>query len=211
MRLLGGRLNLSAYGIKLTTDECLALSRFGLALTNEERALRIVDEDDLPSMPGLSKTLVLDSSDRQIFETASPDAALLRLTGHLHYRTAAQKAGVRALLTQPSGSGLMVSMPTGSGKSLLFQIAALFEREVTPGACAIVITPTIALALDHERTLSGLIGLSGSRALTGDTSVVEAEEIINGFRRGMVPVLLLSPEKALSSSLLQHLLEAARA
>ncbi len=55
----------------------------------------------------------------------------------------------------------MVSMPTGSGKSLLFQIAASFERETTPGACAIVITPTVALALDHERTLSGLKRIGG--------------------------------------------------
>ena len=54
----------------------------------------------------------------------------------------------------------MVSMPTGSGKSMLFQIAANFEREHTPGACAIVITPTVALALDHERTLSSLRGLA---------------------------------------------------
>nr|WP_281431723.1 DEAD/DEAH box helicase [Rhodomicrobium vannielii] len=191
----------------LTPDERAALVRFGLALTNEETVLRIVDEEDPPSLSGLSLALVLDSQSRQTFKAASPDAVLLRLTKHTHYRTAAQKSAVRALLTQPAGSGLMVSMPTGSGKSLLFQIAAKFERETTPGACAIVITPTIALAIDHQRTLSKLSGLEGSRALTGETPPAEAEAIVNGFRRGTVPILFLSPEKAVN--VLKHLVEAA--
>ncbi len=100
-------------------------------------------------------------------------------------------------------------MPTGSGKSLLFQIAANYEREIQSGACSIVITPTIALALDHERTLSGMRGLERSKALTGDTPPADSEAIINDFRRGQVPILLLSPEKALSNSILQYLVEAA--
>ena len=154
--------NLNAFSITLSQDECAEFVRFGLALTNKDTALRIVDEEDLSSLGGLSAALVLYSRSRQVFEVAPPDAVLLRLTKHPHYRIAAQKAAVRALLTQPAGSGLMVSMPTGSGKSLLFQIAASFERETTPGACAIVITPTVALALDHERTLSGLNGLEAA-------------------------------------------------
>jgi ATP-dependent DNA helicase RecQ len=208
-RLFGGRIDLSNHSIAVTPEERADFVRFGLALTNQDMALRIVDEEDLPSLPGLSNALVLDSQSRQVFEPAPPDAVLLRLTKHPHYRIAAQKAAVRALLTQPPGSGLMVSMPTGSGKSLLFQIAANFERESTPGGCAIVITPTVALALDHERTLSGLSGLEASRALTGDTPPTEAEAIVNGFRRGTVPILLLSPEKALNPSILRHLVETA--
>ena len=208
-RLLGGRLDLGTYSITLRPDERAGLIRFGLALTNEDKALRIIAEEDLPSIKGLSAALVLDGRPRQVFEAASPDAVLLRLTKHSNYRCAAQKAAVRALLTQPAGSGLMVSMPTGSGKSLLFQIAAMFEREITPGACALVITPTVALALDHQRTLSGMSGLKGSRALTGDTPPADGEAIVSGFRRGTVPILLLSPEKALNPSILRHLVEAA--
>jgi ATP-dependent DNA helicase RecQ len=207
--LLGGRLELKAHSIALVSDERASLFRFGLAMTNEDTALRIVDEEDPPSLRGLSTALALDSRPRRAFEAASPDAVLLRLTRHLNYRCAAQKAAVRAVLTLPPGSGMMVSIPTGSGKSVLFQIAANFEREVTPGACAIVITPTIALALDHERTLSSVSGLEGSRALTGDTPRAQAEAIMNGFRRGTVPILLLSPEKALSSNVLKYLVEAA--
>ncbi|MGS0649094.1 DEAD/DEAH box helicase [Komagataeibacter melomenusus] len=209
VRLRGGRLDLSALPFFLNEAERFQLGRFGLALTSGEGALRIVTGDDGCGPDGLAQAMMLDERPRQVFEPAAPDAVLLRLTRHASYRTAAQKAAVRALLTQPGGSGLMVSMPTGAGKSLLFQIAACFERERTPGSCALVIIPTIALALDHERTLSAMKGLEGSRALTGSMSAAETEEIINGFCRGEVPILLTSPEKVLSPWLLQSLPEVA--
>src|SRR3546814_3055811 len=75
---------------------------------------------------------------------------------------------LRALLTMPPRGGLMVCMPTGSGKSLLFQLDALHGRSLEPASCIAVITPTVALALDHARTLSTVPGLERSRALTGD-------------------------------------------
>lgn len=209
IRLKGGRIDLDALPLDLTLDDCALLGRFGLARTNSDTALRIVDEDDQPGLDGLTAAMRFDSIPRHAYEPASPDGVLLRLSQHERYRTIAQKAATRALLTQPPGSGLMVSMPTGSGKSLLFQIAANFERETQPGACAIVITPTVALALDHERTLSGMRGLEASKALTGDTPFAESEAIINGFRRGEIPLVLLSPEKALNPALLDHLVEAA--
>ncbi|MES3100514.1 helicase-related protein [Sphingomonas faeni] len=100
-------------------------------------------------------------------------------------------------------------MPTGAGKSLLFQLAALHGRRHRPGACVIVITPTIALALDHERTLATMSGLEGSRALTGDLTPDAAGQVIAGFRRGEVPILLISPEKALQEAIIPSLIEAA--
>ncbi|WP_342657227.1 helicase-related protein [Sphingomonas sp. NY01] len=209
IRLKGGRLDLDRLPAPLTLDDFALLGRFGLARTNSDTAVRIVDEEDQPGLDGCQAALRFDSAPRHAYEPASPDGVLLRLSQHQCYRTVAQKAATRALLTQPPGSGLMVSMPTGAGKSLLFQIAANFERETEAGACAIVITPTVALALDHERTLSGMRGLEASKALTGDTPFAEAEVIINGFRRGAIPLLLLSPEKALSPGLLDHLVEAA--
>ncbi|MCT7376361.1 DEAD/DEAH box helicase [Chelativorans salis] len=209
IRLRGGRIDLSDLDRPLTLDEFALLSRFGLAQTNSERSLRIIDEEDAHDLIGLGAAFKFDAVPRQAYEPATPDGVLLRLTNHSRYRTATQKAATRALLTQPPGSGLLVSMPTGSGKSLLFQIAANFEREIHSGACAIVVTPTIALALDHERTLSGMTGLEHSKALTGDTPPAETEAIINDFRRGQVPILLLSPEKALNPSILQYLVEAA--
>jgi ATP-dependent DNA helicase RecQ len=207
VRLCGGRLDLNESGLVLSEEEHRLLPRFGLALGGEREALRLLTEPE--AVPGLDAASQLDTRSRQAFAPAPADGILLRLTPHCLYQSEGQKAAVRALLTQPSGSGLMVSMPTGSGKSLLFQLAVRLGRTRQPGACAIVITPTIALALDHARTLSGMAGLEASRALTGDTPAEETQAIVDAFRRGEVPVLLLSPEKALSPGLFRYLLEAA--
>src|SRR5262249_2212660 len=58
-------------------------------------------------------------------------------------------------------------------------------------------TPTVALALDHARTLSTIPGLERSRALTGELKPAERDELLAEFRRGEIPVLFLSPEYAL--------------
>ena len=207
-RLRGGRLDFRAVGVPPIQVDAAVLTRFGLAMSDAATVRLVVDAED-EGLQGLVAATALDAEPRQVFEPAAADGVLLKLTDHERYRSAAQKSAARALLTQPPGSGLMVSMPTGSGKSLLFQIAALQGRRTQPGACVVVITPTIALAMDHARTLSGMRGLEESRALTGDTAPAEANAIVDAFRRGEIPVLLLSPEKALNPALAAHLAEAA--
>ncbi|PDQ20113.1 hypothetical protein CN311_15970 [Mesorhizobium sanjuanii] len=128
------------------------------------------------------------------------DAVLLRHTPYPFYRTAAQKAGLRALLTMPDGGALMVSMPTGSGKSLLFQLDALRSRASEPNSCSVVITPTVSLALDHARTLSKMPGLEHSQALIGDMKDQQRDELLNAFRRGEIPILIMSPEFAFGAA-----------
>ncbi|MDI1328243.1 MAG: helicase-related protein [Brevundimonas sp.] len=206
VRLCDGLLDIASEGVTLTQEDEGQLGRFGLARSGAGH-VRLVSE--ALALDGLAEALTLDQRNRQAFEAAAPDGVLIRSSQHKAYRHAAQKASVRAMLTQPDGSGLMVSMPTGSGKSLLFQIAALEGRRRDPGVCVLVITPTIALALDHARSLAAVPGLEGSRALTSDTGVAESAAIIDAFRRGEVPVLLLSPEKALSPALADYLAECA--
>lgn len=199
-RLQHGRLRLSDETLHLSANELRSLSRFGLALTSDGSALRLTDEQDDQAPQGYSDAEALDSRPRAVFAPASPDAVLLRHSTHSVYRSPAQKAAVRALLTMPAGAGLMVSMPTGSGKSLLFQLASRFWRAEAPGSCVIVITPTVALALDHARTLSGIPGLERSRAFSSDLSAEARDQLLASFRRGEIPVLLLSPEAALGSA-----------
>lgn len=195
-RLNDGRLDLDRESLCLSAEEMSLLFRFGLACS-ERRHLRILDERGLPNVPaGYSRAERPDLEPRRGWQGATPDGALLRLTRHQAYSTAAQKAAARAILTMPSGAGLLVCMPTGSGKSLLFQLDALRCREEVPGNCLVVITPTVALALDHERTLSTIPGLERSRALTGDLVGQERTELLDALRRGEVPVMFMSPELA---------------
>ena len=209
-RLHDGGLSLVAEGISLRPEEEALLDRFFMAKSHDSAFLRLVHDglDDVVS--GLAAVLPIDAKSRRLFQPAVADAVLRRLTTYADYQSQTQKAAVRALLTMPSGSALMVSMPTGSGKSLLFQIAPLWWAEQNPGACVVVITPTIALAEDHERTLGGIPALASSRAISSSVIGVERRAILDSFRRGEVPILLLSPEAALGAEVQEVLLEAAQ-
>lgn len=196
-RLSHGMLRIEEEGIELSTDERRLLRRFGLDLSDARLTLDAAPRS-LP--PTFHEAMRLDSSERRPYASSPPDAALLLASNHGSYRCETQKAAFRAMLTMPPTATLMVSMPTGTGKSLLFQAAPQAWPSSGTG-CIVVITPTIALALDHERTLRTIIGLETSRAFTGQLSAEERDEVLNAFRRGDVPILLMSPEMAMGAAM----------
>lgn len=208
-RLSDGQAVLPFPGSGLSLSDLQMLGRFGLQAreaSGDRFRTIIVDEPALS--PQLIEAMRLDAQPRRPFRPEIADGALRRLTQYSEYQTATQKSAAWALLSMPSQSTLSVTMPTGSGKSLLFQLGTLWWREGYPGACSVVIVPTIALAQDHERTLQGIPALCRSRALTSELSFSEQQDVLIQFNRGEVPVLFLSPEMALGSAR-QHLLTAA--
>lgn len=209
VRLNGGRMDLRSTEIHEFDFEEREAFRFGLDITGS--VVRLTDESWSESAGPFRALNDLDSQPRAIDERLAADAILLRHTNYVGYRSITQKSAVRHLLTMPDAAGLMVCMPTGAGKSLIFQLEALEQRRRHPGSCVLVITPTVSLALDHQRTLTGMPGLENTRALVGATTSDEKnnrQDTLNAFRRGEVPVLLMSPELALGVA--QHdLLDAA--
>lgn len=196
VRLSHNVLDLAQVDIALSDREFAILARFGLS-----RHGNIVRLDGKPGdLPAdFAEALALDSTPRRPYRTAPPDAMLLRLSQHQEYRCETQKAALRAVATMPPGATLMVSMPTGTGKSLLFQAApSLWPSQGR--SCIALITPTVALALDHERSLKKIPGLEHSRAITGQLDANARRDLLDAFRRGEVPVLILSPEIAFTSA-----------
>ena len=69
---------------------------------------------------------------------------LRQLMGKDSWKSAAQRDVVwRALNSRPN-STLLVGLPTGSGKSLVYQCCAAFDQSMT-----VLVVPTIALGLDQ--------------------------------------------------------------
>jgi len=204
-RLGGGRVVVP--GHLLRPGDRLLLDRFSLeAAVGDNGQITLLLVDDVPRDKldeTLSELLRLDPSRRQPYKDVLADGLLRRLSCYSAYRTPTQKAGVRAMATMPPSASLLVTMPTGAGKSLIFELAALLWQEQSEAGrrcCLVVIVPTVALALSHEKTLKAIPGLSGSRALTGDDRGEARQDILNAFRRGEVPILLLSPELALNGA-----------
>ena len=74
-----------------------------------------------------------------------PAEAYLESIGYGRWRSQAQKEAAWATVTAPAGSTQVVVLPTGSGKSLCFQLLPRFSPGLT-----VVVVPTIALAIDQQ-------------------------------------------------------------
>ena len=112
------------------------------------------------------------------------------------YRSAAQRQAVRAILTAPPGSTLVVGLPTGAGKSLCLHLpSVLSERSLT-----VVVVPTTALALDQERSIRSVIGHDTAyHGGTGPRVLERNAAIRQRIRRGEQRLLFTSPESLLRS------------
>jgi ATP-dependent DNA helicase RecQ len=151
-------------------------------------------DGELPE--GTAAALQLDTTLRRTSDPVEADTVLTALTPFPHYQNATQKAAVRAALTMPDGGALLVSMPTGAGKSLVFEIAQAYWRSTATDErpTGLLVVPTVSLAMAHEHTMRGWPGLEGSRALYGDLSQGERRLIEEGFVKGEIPLLIVAPE-----------------
>ena len=97
-----------------------------------------------------------------------------------------------------AGGDALVLMPTGSGKSLCYQIPALLRDGV-----GVVVSPLIALMQDQVAALAEL----GVRAafLNSTLSGAEAAEVERRTRRGELDLLYVAPERLLMPRCLELL------
>lgn len=136
----------------------------------------------------------------------------------LDYQSTAQKMAVHAAVFAAPGSTTLVTLPTGSGKSLCALLPAWFQTRggEKSGATTLVVVPTVALALDQEAQARALFHRISDPArlphsLTGETSAEERTLILQGVRDGTLPLVFTSPESLLQSGLYSACLAAARA
>lgn len=114
------------------------------------------------------------------------DAILKDLFGYDSFR---QKQGeiIDAVMEQGT-KGVLAIMPTGGGKSLLYQIPALMQEGLS-----IVVSPLISLMKDQIDTLEK----KGIHAKTYNSSLDDGEKegVINAIQLGYVNILYVAPER----------------
>lgn len=101
-----------------------------------------------------------------------------------------QAAAIEAVL---SGKDVFLLMPTGGGKSLVYQLAGYLEKKLT-----IIISPLISLIKDQVRSLQD--NNLEAYSLIGETSSREYKTIIDMIKKNEILFLFITPEKLLSSA-----------
>ena len=96
------------------------------------------------------------------------------------------------------GESLLGILPTGTGKSICYQIPALSRFDKT-GALTVVISPLVALMADQVQGLARA-GISSAVTINGMLSLPERQDALDKVRMGGAAILLISPEQLRSIS-----------
>ena len=91
------------------------------------------------------------------------------------------------------GEPVLGILPTGTGKSVCYQIPALAKFQKT-GALTVVISPLVALMADQVEGLRRH-GVSACVAVNGLLSLPERHDVLDRVRMGDAAILLISPEQ----------------
>ncbi len=124
-------------------------------------------------------------------------AHLTRVFGFADFRPG-QEAVIAAVL---AGRDVLTVMPTGSGKSLCFQLPALLR----PGP-TVVVSPLIALMRDQVRQLAAF-GVAAA-TLNSANDWRENAEIGDRLRAGALDLLYVAPERLVRPETIDRLLDA---
>ncbi|TAF83548.1 MAG: ATP-dependent DNA helicase RecQ, partial [Sphingobacteriales bacterium] len=99
----------------------------------------------------------------------------------------------------PAKKDLLISLPTGAGKSVLFQAPSLFRSSFT-NKLSIVISPLRALMHDQVEILHEMGLYSNVEYLSGDKSQEEIKDIYRRVIGGEITLLYITPERFRSRS-----------
>jgi ATP-dependent DNA helicase RecQ len=137
-------------------------------------------------------------------EKNNPNAALERWFGFPSFRPQpvddiGRPLQERIVAEAMAGKSVLGILPTGTGKSVCYQIPALSRFDKT-GALTVVISPLVALMADQ---LQGLAreGISAAVTVNGMLSLPERHDALEKVRMGDAAMLLISPEQLRSPSI----------
>jgi superfamily II DNA or RNA helicase len=141
---------------------------------------------------------------RRVDSAIPADPFYERFCRHSTSRTVGQRDALRAVALAGAGDTVICVLPTGSGKSDVVLARALRTRPKQ----SLIIVPTVALAIDLERRVQGLLGCEERFAYHFTLSPDEKGTICSGLANGSQWLTITSPEAA-CTNLAPHLKMAA--
>ena len=124
----------------------------------------------------------------------TPEEILKKYWGYTSFRPLQKEIIERVLQSRDA----IAVLPTGGGKSLIYQIAGLLSGGIT-----LVVSPLIALMEDQVQNLQkkGIHAI----ALTGNLSFKELERLLDNAQFGPAKFIYLSPERFQNPYILKRL------
>jgi len=193
---------------------------FGLRPTEEQEPDMIELVADPWQPRWLDDTQSIDKLEQRRYDTpVIADGLLYAMSSgqYTTYQSDAQKAAVQACLFAPPGSTLLVTLPTGGGKSVCMQLPAWQKSEGgrIKGGTTLVVVPTVSLALDQEERVQLYFANAPDKSyrpcsLTNATPDEVKATIRTGLYNGTLPILFVSPESLMNTTYYALCLEAAK-
>lgn len=128
-------------------------------------------------------------------QSVSGDDYVCKFTKYKRYRSLEQKIAVHSAIKLPDNHTLMVSLPTGGGKSLITQLLAMVEEKLT-----LVVVPTVSLAKDqYLQAISSLSDGDVKQKVFCYSSDIDNTVIISALQHKSARLIFTSPEAILKS------------
>ena len=155
----------------------------------------------MPAAPGALRAAApsVDPADAGVFDLRDPVDRLAHEVFGFGSLRPGQRPAVEALLT---GRDTLAVLPTGSGKSAIYQIAAM----LVDGPCVIV-SPLIALQRDQVAAIQELNG-PGVAAANSHVGITARREAFEGLKTGAVKFLFVAPEQLATPEVVRDIAEA---
>jgi ATP-dependent DNA helicase RecQ len=122
---------------------------------------------------------------------------LNRLFGMQQWKSAAQRDVTWHSLNAPHNSTFLIGLPTGAGKSLVYQCCAAFEYS---SSLTVLVVPTVALGIDQLAAVNEFPGSAtwGPQLYTPGES---AQAVLDSVKSGRCRLLIAAPEAIVSGRL----------
>lgn len=185
-------------------------SETGLYVTKEDSVDVVVryPEEMQNAKSFVEEVYHLDDSQIARAKPSTGDGLLRKNSEFPRYCSFEQKIAVHTAVNLPDDYTLMVSLPTGGGKSLITQVLAACEEKLT-----LVIVPTVSLAMDQYKQARKCMRIdNGEDAVfyyKGRMSDLEISEIVWAVENNRARMLIVSPEAILKNKRLHEALRQA--
>lgn len=137
------------------------------------------------------------------------NAYIYNLTYYKEFKSLEQKLAVFGALNTPEGYTILVSLPTGGGKSLVTQTMAYQQEGLT-----IVIVPTVSLAIDQVRNAKNNVKHNADNEIFCYYSGIELDRknaLRNAIKAETARLLFISPEALIRNTEFEDMIKEANA